>query len=198
MAGLLIAAAVITLTVSEFRSHTINVSLLAVPDRRFLFAGKAIVVTNIGAAVGVFGVFGAAGGLLCGWLILAGSDKSLDFSNATLWANMFAVVAILVAFSWTGFAFALLTHSTLGSMMLVFAVIFGPAIVDGVGFGLDWFWLRQVGHGLPGLLLNTATTTLASTESKSPAIVPPIAASFLLLSWGALFLFGGLVRFRKL
>jgi ABC-type transport system involved in multi-copper enzyme maturation permease subunit len=194
VAGILMAAAAITLSVSEFRTQSISISLLAVPSRRLLFLGKAIVVTAVGATAGVVSAFG---GLLFGLLILAGDGSELDLGNPTLWVNVFGAVAIFIALSWMGFALAMVTRSTMVSMMLVFAGIFGPPIIEAVGIGLDWQWLRQAAHLLPGLLLGTATTTIASPDT-TPAWMPsPFVAGVLLLVWGLLFLTVAASLFKK-
>lgn len=194
VAGILMAVSAITLSVSEFRTQSIGISLLAVPSRRLLFLGKAIVVTGVGA---VAGVASALGGLLAGLSILAGHGNGLDLGNATLWINVFGAISVFIALSWIGFSLAMVMRSTMGPMVLVFAGIFGPSIVEAVAIGLDWQWLRQLAYLLPGLLLNTVTTTIASSDTNLPSTPSPFIAGVLLLGWGLLFTTAAASHFKK-
>jgi ABC-2 type transport system permease protein len=149
---------------SEYATGSIRATFAAVPQRRVVLAGKAVVVA---AATAVVGAGSSLAAFLAGQAVVADPSWRASLSDADSVRAVLGTGGYLVAISLLGLAVGTIVRRTVGAIAVVVGLVF---LVSGFVNVLPESWSAPVGKYLPS---STGQAIIGASRFSAGPLLPP-------------------------
>jgi ABC-2 type transport system permease protein len=171
---------------AEYSTGTIRTTVAAVPQRGYVIAAKAVLVSSVSFVVSTIAAFVA---FFLGQLILKGHHLNVPLSHPGTLRAVIGSGLYIAALTLFALGMATLIRSTAGSITALAAIVF---ILPGVSQALPDSWQHDFARYLPANAGSSITNTITTSDSLGPW-----TGYFVLLIWVVVVLGAGTYVLRK-